>query len=145
MKVLINGVEAELILSGGSVQQGPDRLMVRTAEGTFSALAVHLQGKTLISFRGRTYTIEPATRKRAAGAASSGDLKAPMPGVVVDVLVKAGDAVTKGQKLVVVEAMKTQQPFVAPFDGRVAEVPVQKNQQILEGSLLVKVEVLPTN
>ena len=51
-----------------------------------------------------------------------------------------GDRVTKGQVIVVVEAMKTQQPFVAPFDGTVTSVKVDKNDQVADGQVLAVVE-----
>ena len=56
-----------------------------------------------------------------------------MPGLIVDVLVSVGEAVTKGQKVAVLEAMKTQQPFLAPFDGVVETLSVVKGQQVEDG------------
>src|SRR5690606_18097619 len=53
----------------------------------------------------------------AASAASDGSLRAPMPGKVVAVQVKAGDAVARGQPLVVLEAMKMEHALAAPFGG----------------------------
>ena len=76
----------------------------------------------------------------AAGAAAAGTLTAPMPGAIVAVLVEEGQAVTKGERLVVLEAMKTQQPFLAPTDGTVKSVPVSVGQQVSEGQVLVVVE-----
>lgn len=67
-------------------------------------------------------------------------MRAPMSGLIVDVLVADGVEVHKGQKLLVLEAMKTQQPFAAPFDGKVTKVLVQKGQQVAEGAILVVVE-----
>jgi 3-methylcrotonyl-CoA carboxylase alpha subunit len=63
-----------------------------------------------------------------------------MPGQIVDVLVAAGDTVSKGQKLIVLEAMKTQQPFNAPFDGTVITLNAVKGAQVKDGELLVVVE-----
>lgn len=62
-----------------------------------------------------------------------------MPGVIVDVLLEAGVTVMKGDKILVLEAMKTQQPFLAPFDGTLAEVKVSKGEQVGEGALLALV------
>jgi 3-methylcrotonyl-CoA carboxylase alpha subunit len=56
------------------------------------------------------------------------------------VLVSVGDKVTKGQKLIVLEAMKTQQPFNAPFDGTVKALNAVKGAQVNDGELLVVVE-----
>ena len=54
--------------------------------------------------------------------------------------VAVGDAVTKGQKLVTLEAMKMEHSLVAPFDGTVAELDAETGGQVSEGKLLVRVE-----
>ena len=67
----------------------------------------------------------------------SGGLKAPMPGVIREVAVKAGDAVTKGQLLVVLEAMKMEHRVVAPQDGVVHDTKVAVGEQVGNGQLLL--------
>lgn len=67
-------------------------------------------------------------------------MRAPMPGQIVDVLVERGANVTKGEKILVLEAMKTQQPFTAPFDGVVEKLDVTKGQQVAEGAVLAVVK-----
>ena len=81
-----------------------------------------------------------ADRAGGGGAASDGTIRAPMPGKVVAVDVAEGAAVTRGQKLLVLEAMKMEQAMLAPFDGIVAELRVQPGGQVSEGAMLVKVE-----
>jgi propionyl-CoA carboxylase alpha chain len=71
---------------------------------------------------------------------ASGSLHAPMPGSVVSVEVAVGDAVRKGQTLVVLEAMKMEHPIGSPQDGVVGEVLVSPGDQVERGSLLVVVE-----
>jgi 3-methylcrotonyl-CoA carboxylase alpha subunit len=63
-----------------------------------------------------------------------------MPGRVLSVEVRQGDRVSKGQKLVTLEAMKMEHAMAAPFDGVVAELAVAAGAQVTEGELLVKVE-----
>lgn len=63
-----------------------------------------------------------------------------MPGQIVDVLVSEGDTVVKGQKILVLEAMKTQQPFNAPLDGVVAKLNATKGTQVVSDELLAVVE-----
>lgn len=142
MKYLVNGEEVELLPSDWQVERVGGVVRVRTETGSHTAAVVQHQGKTLVSFQGRTFVIEPFRRSRTAGptAAGSGSSVAPMPGVVVEVLVAPGDAVEKGQRLLVIEAMKTQQPINAAFDGVVDVLPVKPGQQLAEGELLVRIK-----
>ena len=75
----------------------------------------------------------------AGGAAGDGMILSPMPGRVIAVTVRAGDAVTKGQKLVTVEAMKMEHSLVAPFDGTVAELAAEEGLQVSDGVLLARI------
>ncbi len=74
-------------------------------------------------------------------AAEGGRLTAPMPGKVVSFAVKAGDAVTKGQPLAVMEAMKMEHTIAAPVDGVVAELLYAPGDQVTEGAELLKLVV----
>ncbi|HJP82092.1 MAG TPA: biotin/lipoyl-containing protein [Fimbriimonadaceae bacterium] len=141
MKKLVNGVEVEESQSEARVERVGDRLMVRSPNGTHSGIAVRRGDTVYISYRGRQYQIEPVKAGRASGGKEhSGELKSPLPGVVVDVLAEEGSNVTLGQKIIVLEAMKTQQFLVAPFDGRLASVRIIKGDQVAEGVLLAVVE-----
>jgi 3-methylcrotonyl-CoA carboxylase alpha subunit len=71
-------------------------------------------------------------------AAEGGRLTAPMPGKVVSFAVKAGDAVTKGQALAVMEAMKMEHTIAAPADGTVAELLYAPGDQVSEGAELLR-------
>jgi biotin carboxyl carrier protein len=115
--------------------------MVRTDEGSFSAVAVVVGDSTLVSYRGRQYRIgrKPPARDRHH-ATAAGEMRAPMPGMIVEVSVEPGQKVVKGQPLLVLEAMKMHQTFSAPFDGTVGEVSVEKGTQVAEGQPLVVVE-----
>jgi acetyl/propionyl-CoA carboxylase alpha subunit len=76
-------------------------------------------------------------------AALAGSLVAPMPGHVLRVLVAAGDAVTAGQPLVVVEAMKMEHQVLAPAEGTVAAVHVAAGEQVDTGQVLLQMEETP--
>jgi len=80
---------------------------------------------------------EPA----AAEGPSLGELMAPMPGRVSQVRARVGDVVLRGDVVVVLEAMKMEQPLAAPAAGRVLHVRVVPGQQVLAGDLLVEIEV----
>jgi biotin carboxyl carrier protein len=68
----------------------------------------------------------------------AGDLKAPMPGLVLNVLVKPGDAVKKNDPVLVLEAMKMENVIKAPGDGVVKAVPAEKGKPVEKGQLLVQ-------
>jgi 3-methylcrotonyl-CoA carboxylase alpha subunit len=71
--------------------------------------------------------------------ADTGRLTAPMPGKVVSFAVKAGDKVSKGQPLAVMEAMKMEHSIAAPADGVVAELMYAPGDQVAEGAELLKI------
>lgn len=76
------------------------------------------------------------------GGAGEGDgaVLSPMPGRVIAVLVEAGQMVAKGERMLVLEAMKMEQALLAPFDGVVAELKVVEGAQVPEGTLLVRID-----
>jgi len=74
-----------------------------------------------------------------SAAASDGSLRAPMPGKSVPPPAKPGDTVTKGQPVVVLEAMKMEHALVAPFDGVVGEISVSVGDQVSADMVLASV------
>ncbi len=94
---------------------------------------------------GRSFRLHQP-RGSGAGAIGDGAILAPMPGRVIAVEVAVGDTVTKGQRLVTLEAMKMEHSLTAQFDGTVTELNAEVGAQVTEGTLLVKVErELPNN
>ena len=97
---------------------------------------------------GRTYHISmSAERQVRVGGRQSGievsgrqEVKIPMPGKVVALLVNEGDTVAKGQGLVIVEAMKMENEVRAPGDGAVREIRVNVGESVEAGQVLVIVE-----
>ena len=69
-----------------------------------------------------------------------GGLIAPMPGKVVDLKVKVGDKVSKGDPVVILEAMKMEHQVNAPEAGKVKEIYIKKEQQLDNGALLMIVD-----
>jgi biotin carboxyl carrier protein len=87
----------------------------------------------------------PATQAAAAsllktgsGSAGSGSLAAPMPGVIIEVAVKAGDTVTRGQLVAVLDAMKMHNNIRSPRAGTIAEVCVTAGQAVGHGDAIVR-------
>ncbi len=81
----------------------------------------------------------PAPAPKAAPAAGGQPVKAPMPGTVVDVKVKAGDAVKKGSILLILEAMKMENEIISPVDGTVAQVIATKGSSVNANDVLVTI------
>lgn len=78
----------------------------------------------------------PANKPAAAPAAAGGaTVNSPLPGVVLEIKVKDGDKVTKGQVIMVLEAMKMENAIEAPCDGTIT-VKAQKGDSVLEGATL---------
>lgn len=67
-------------------------------------------------------------------------IDAPLPGVIVSISVSEGDAVTKGQKLLVYEAMKMENDIVAPQDGVISKLHMSVNDNVLQGDILITIE-----
>ena len=91
---------------------------------------------------GNAWRIKLDDPSAKAAERETGDdrLAAPMPGTVVQVLIKAGDAVTAGQPLIVVEAMKMEHTIKAPADGTVAAVHYGVGDAVAEGADLLEFE-----
>lgn len=126
-----DGTACSLVVDGES----HDVVIERDAQGS----VVQIHGE-------RMRVVVEDERERAAkavaGAKGGGlrEVRASMPGVVVEVLVSAGDTVSEGQTLVVLEAMKMQNPLHAECDGVVQSIDVQPGQTVAGGDLLAVVD-----
>lgn len=67
----------------------------------------------------------------------SGEVRAPIPGVIVSIPVAEGDKVTKGQTIIILEAMKMQSEIASPFDGTIGKILVKERSPIQEGDLMM--------
>ncbi|MBR3876681.1 MAG: biotin/lipoyl-binding protein [Bacteroidaceae bacterium] len=94
--------------------------------------------------------VQPVTAKPVATAApaatpaaapvSGNAIKTPLPGVIIDVKVKVGDTVKKGDTVVVLEAMKMENNINADRDGKVVAIQVAKGDTVADGAALVVLE-----
>ncbi len=87
-------------------------------------------------------TIEKLGMKEATGG-SGGLITAPIPGLISEVVIKVGDTVAAGDRLLILEAMKMENEISAPQAGTVSAVHVAPGQVVEQGSLLVELERAP--
>ena len=81
--------------------------------------------------------MERAVVSRPATSGAAGAVKSPLPGVILSVDCKVGDTVKRGQKILVLEAMKMENNINADRDGKIVEIKVNKGDSVLEGADLV--------
>lgn len=124
---------------------------VRIGDRTFSVTLTSRVGSTLsfvVDGKAQSVTLTPVPRReRGPGAgelAASGvlitELKAPMPGIVSDVKTQPGQSVQKGDTLIVIEAMKMENPIRSPRDGVIRAVAVAKGEEVRGGAVLIEFE-----
>jgi biotin carboxyl carrier protein len=102
-------------------------------DGTYRVTTRGLQVDALVeSEKGRT--------KKRTEKKETGTISAPIPGVVMNVLVEAGNMVDHNQVLVVLESMKMLMEFRAPFQGQVEKVVVSKGQKVEKGDEMVRIK-----
>ena len=124
----------------------PHRIHLKVnGQGVNAYVADGKDGKW-IAIRGKTYFVQDAdvqeqtaTRKKN-GSAGPTEVTPPMPAVVIAVSVAEGDAVKKGQAVVIVSAMKMETTLAAPFDGTVKKVNVAEGDKVMPGDILVDIE-----
>ncbi len=115
-------------------------------DGTRRVYRVHrADGSTYVDASDGSSALAEVPRFGDAGPAGpAGSLLAPMPGVVRRVLAEVGTAVTAGQPLLVLEAMKMEQTVTAPADGVVAELRAKTGEQVSAGQVLAVLDAAPT-
>jgi biotin carboxyl carrier protein len=148
-RVVVNG--RELIVDAVRIQGDTWSLLVRDASGAVRSVEAVVipqngSGNVDVFIGGHRIPVSQrglGRRSRGADRPEGGGLQrvtAPMPGKVVRVLVKPGDAVETRQGLVVVEAMKMENELRAAATGRVRDVFVKEGQSVDAGTALVVVE-----
>jgi acetyl/propionyl-CoA carboxylase alpha subunit len=98
--------------------------------------------KRWVTVNGQTFllTKSSSAKRRSAGHDHASELAAPMPGQVRSVNVREGEAVKKGQTLLVLEAMKMEIRIQAPRDGVVKKLVVKQGQTVEREQLLIEIE-----
>ncbi|HEY4029297.1 MAG TPA: acetyl/propionyl/methylcrotonyl-CoA carboxylase subunit alpha [Caulobacteraceae bacterium] len=122
-----------------ALQCGDQRRRVTLGRDTASAIHTLVsQGGVVAFLDGQAWRFEQARAVADDGAAAEADgtVRSPIPGLVAATPVKPGEAVVRGQTLVVIEAMKTEHSLAAPFDGVVQAVRVSAGQQVDDGAVV---------
>ncbi len=118
---LLDGKRVEVELHGPGTEEPAPAMLVAEGGSVWQLTPWRAEGST-------------------GGAAGDGAILSPMPGKIIAVEVAAGDTVTKGQKLLTLEAMKMEHSLTAPFDGVVAELNATAGAQVQVEALLVRIE-----
>jgi biotin carboxyl carrier protein len=137
--VRIDGREHEVSVTG---TLGDGRQAIEIAGSPCHYARAQVGDRQIVRLNGRTFEtaiVDP--RAAAAGAdASHNHIKAPMPGAVVSVHKKAGDAVARGETIVTIESMKLQTALVAPRDGRIAELLRAEGEMFEKDEVIIRLE-----
>ena len=82
----------------------------------------------------------PATAPAPAAGGAGMQVKSPLPGTVLDVMVREGDTVTAGQHIILLEAMKMENNIEAPKAGKITNIRVKQRDAVMEGDVLLTIE-----
>ena len=140
---LLCGDHAHEVEEGTVVEEvGPGVFFVRDGEAGETIHCVRDGDAIHLFWQGAAYVLQEETEAYRAAHRHhhAGGLEAPMPGKVIAVKVEAGQAVTRGQELLVVEAMKMENALRAPRDGRVKTVTAKVGDSVSPGTVLVELE-----
>ncbi len=124
ISVIIGGRQYDLYLSENS-----GNMVVHIGFNKFEVSVLDEREKMLSEFA-----------KSHSSKTKLSELKAPMPGLVVKILVKAGDEFKRGEGLIIIEAMKMENELKAVDDGRVKEIKVSSGDAVDKGTMLMKFE-----
>ena len=134
-------MEAEVL------ERGPASLVIRLGDRTFDVTWDKRGSRHFLDFGTRQVAIEILDPLRAGSDPSAegetsgkAEVRAAMPGKVVSVKVKVGDSVSRGQGLLVLEAMKMENEVPAPRAGTMTAIEVAAGQTVETGALLATVE-----
>ena len=129
-KVEVNGIPFEVEMQGSSLVEEdlPTQVADETAAPAVAAAPAAVEASPA------------APAAPAAGAPGAGaPVKAPLPGVVAKILVSVGQAVKKGETVLVLEAMKMENNITAEADGKITGICVAAGDSVMEGTTLVTI------
>ena len=138
-KLIFEGEEINFDEISLSKDQQSGRILVELGEVRSFAHVSRCGDEWWIHFQGRIYVTNMHEPGSQDSSLSEGSLSAPMPGTILDVMVKKGQRVREGQTLLVMEAMKMEHRIQAPRAGEVTSVYFQKGDRVDMGANLVEI------
>ena len=135
-KFTINGNEYQV-----EIKSIDDNIAIMEVNGTKYSVELHRkmkQTKTPMLMRAETTgPSKPHIEKKEKGSASA--VLSPLPGTIVNIFVKPGDIIVKGQKIMSMEAMKMENIILAEKKGVVESIHVINGQSVLQGDILLEI------
>ena len=145
-KLSINGREADVSLvelgpKSYSLLLGNSSHVIHIAHQTDTYITLTVDGQTLVAnFVSERSELITRYGQQQTVQKTTTELRAPMLGLVTQVLVNPGDSVVSGQGLVVLEAMKMENELRSPIDGRIGQVHVEEGESVTVNAILVEFE-----
>ena len=142
-RVLIDGQERDVdfLNLGGSL------FSLITENKSFEAVIDDEEGRIDVMMRGRLFEAQVLDeramllmQRRGGLTVSSGEVHAPMPGLIVEVAAVLGGEVAQGQTVIILESMKMQNELKSPIDGLVRAIHVEAGQAVDKSDLLVEIK-----
>lgn len=138
----------DMVVDIGIAQVGDGEALSLLVDGESYDVVAHVQGQDVaVQVRGERYSVDVQDERERAASEVAGkkgggkrELRASMPGIVVEVQVAVGDEVAEGQTMIVLEAMKMQNPLSAEAPGKVTRLLVNAGDAVASGALLAEIE-----
>ncbi len=127
LTVNVNGADYEVELENELAAAGD------TSAGAFTRTGLRSNAEAEVS------PAAAPTAPKAAPAGAGKTIKSPLPGIIISINVKEGQAVTRGQKVAVIEAMKMENDILAECDGTITAIHAAKGDSVLEGADIVTI------
>ncbi len=126
------------------IQNIDDDIATLEVNGTTYEVTIHREKKVsktpkLVRTKTAPTNDSPVRTSSPGGAKGTGQLKAPLPGLILALKVKEGDEVQVGQTVMIMEAMKMENEIKADRAGKVTSIKVNLEQSVLEGDVLMEI------
>lgn len=140
-KLYLHGNEYDVRVIGSGQKQGDVKPLYLEIDGRLEEVMIEIKEyEEVVEEVAVPFAQLESSAKIKPKALREGDVTCPIPGKVVDILVKVGDHVKIGQPVLIVEAMKMDNEIHAPKDGIVREIYVDKNDKVMPDESLMFID-----